>query len=133
NNSLVLTVGSSIASGSTVIVNYTQGLYPIVGLSNNKVAAFSHTVGTSSSGGSGGGSTVSGPPALKYISVSGSTVLLKYDENLNSSSTPGTFQYYVQVNGRANTVRSVTISGDTVLLNMAESMTTSDNIYVTYY
>jgi len=134
NNSLVLTVSNSMTSKDTVVVNYSPGLYPIVGLSNNKVAAFNHTVGTgTSTGGSGGNNTVTGAPTLQYIALSGENLLLKYNESLYSSSTPETYQYFVQINGKAATIRSVLISGDTVLLNITDSMKSSDAIYVTYY
>lgn len=128
NNSLVLTLGSSLASNSTVIVNYAEGLYPLKGLSNNKVATFSHTVGTAGSGGN-----TAGAPVLQNITLSGDKLYLKYNKTISSSSTPGAYQYAVLVNGSGNTVRSVTLSGDTVVLTLSSTPASNAAIYVTYY
>lgn len=130
NNSLVFTMNQSIASNSTVIVNYVQGLYPISGLSNNKVASFSHTVGTTNNS---GGGEVAGPPTLQTISVVADKLFLKYNKTLNSSTKPGTYQYSVLVNGRTTSVRSVDLTTDTVVLTLSSTPAAADTVYVTYY
>lgn len=131
NNSLVFTLGNSIASGSAVVVHYVEGLYPITGLSSNKVVSFSHTVGTTTGG--GGGGNVPGAPVMQSISLSGDKLYIRYNKSMSSSSTPGTYQYAVLVNGRAASVRSVVLSGDTVVLTLSSSPSSNDTVYVTYY
>jgi len=131
NNSLVFTMNESIASNATVIVSYVQGLYPISGLSSNKVVSFSHTVGTSSN--SGGGSNTTGAPTLQTISLIADKLYLKYNKTINSSTKPGAYQYSVLVNGRTASIQSVNLATDTVVLTLGSTPSSTDTIYVTYY
>jgi len=130
NNSLVFTMNESIASNATVIVSYVQGLYPLSGLSNNKVASFSHTVGTSSNS---GGSNTPGAPVLQTISLIADKLYLKYNKTINSSTKPGTYQYSVLVNGRTASIQSLDMTTDTVVLTLGSTPSSSDTVYVTYY
>lgn len=131
-NSLFISMNQVLPANATVVVNYTSGLYPISGVSTDKVASFNHTVGTTSNG-SGGTGSVAGAPTLQSITLTSNNLYLQYNEAIRSSSKPGAFQYTVLVNGRIVNVTSVTLNTNMVVLTLASVPTATDVITVSYF
>ncbi|RIX51069.1 hypothetical protein D3P08_18505 [Paenibacillus nanensis] len=127
-NVLQLTLSSAIASGQAVRVSYTPGSYPLYGTSGNTVAA----INSYSLTGSGGSASDSYAPVVQSITASGAVVTIKYNELLNSSSVPGTYQYSVLANGQVRPVSNVVMAGDSVYLTLGTAISTGETATVSY-
>ncbi|GKU76903.1 Ig-like domain-containing protein [Paenibacillus sp. L3-i20] len=131
-----LTLSGTIPSGQAVNVTYTQGSYPLYGMSGSQVNAFSNynVNGGSNNGGgnNGGGGVDSSAPVAQYILYSGNTVSIKYNENLNTSTNPTNQQYVVLADNQIRTVNSAVISGDTVVLTLGTSISAGQIVKVSY-
>ncbi|MGI2296725.1 Ig-like domain-containing protein [Paenibacillus sp. GXUN7292] len=127
-SSVILYINTSIASGSTVRVSYTPGSYPLTGQNGLRVGSISsYTISQSSTGGN-----YQYPPALQYITASGTSVILKYNKTLNPNTVPTASQYSVLVNSAARSIQSVSISGDSVYLTLTSGIQANQTVSVTY-
>ena len=72
-------------------------------------------------------------PDLDTATVSGRSLVLTYDENLDEDSEPATSAYSVSVDSGAGTApSSVAVSDKTVTLTLASAVTTGQTVTVTY-
>jgi uncharacterized repeat protein (TIGR02059 family) len=78
----------------------------------------------------GGG--IAKPPSLRSVEISGSTLVLTYDETLDGTSDPATTDFTVNVNGTPVTVSSVDADGTTVTLMLGSEVTSSDTVGISY-
>lgn len=132
-NIVQLTVNASISSGQSVLVSYSPIGYPLIGVSGNTVGAFSnYNVNGGGTGGGGGTGDVTAPVVLN-ITASGTLVAVKYNEQLSPSSAPAGFQFSVTADGSVKQISNVLLTGDTVYLTLTSSVTTNQNIRVSYY
>lgn len=130
-NVIQLTVNASITSGQTVRVTYSPISYQLIGVSGNTVGAFSnYTVNNGSNNGGGGGDYFA--PTVVSITASGTLVSIKYNEPLNSSSVPASYQFSVTADGSARTISNIIVAGDTVYLTLTAGVATTQNIRVSY-
>lgn len=130
-NTIQLSLSGTIPSGQSVLVSYSPGSYPIIGISGNSVSSFSGYNPNSGSGGTGGtGNT--GAPYIQHITAIGSIVTIKYNKSLNVNSNPGMHQYVVLIDSQIRTVSSSIISGDSVILTLSSAVTSSQTVRVTY-
>ncbi|MHA7967142.1 Ig-like domain-containing protein [Paenibacillus sp. CAU 1782] len=131
-NVIQLTISGTIASGQTVLVSYAPGSYALMGSSGNSVGSFSnYNPATGSGSGTGTGVDTTAPYVL-YVTASGTLVTIKYNEILNPSRIPGTFQYSVLVDNAVRSINSITVAGDSVLLNLSSAVTASQTVKVSY-
>ncbi|MFD0590647.1 Ig-like domain-containing protein [Paenibacillus sp. GCM10027627] len=130
-NVIQLTLSGSVPSGGVVLVSYSSGTYPIYGVSGNAVASFSNYNPATGSGGGTGGPDVTAP-SLQSITAVGTLVTLKYNELLNASSVPGSFQYSVLADGQVRPVTNVVIAGDSIFLSVSGSFAAGQTITVSY-
>src|SRR4030095_8538406 len=62
------------------------------------------------------------PPSLSGASIDGPTLVLDYDETLDTASVPATSAYTVLVNSVPRTVNSVAVASDKVVLTLATAV-----------
>ena len=72
------------------------------------------------------------PPALDSAAVSASTIVLTYDETLDSGSVPPASAFAVRVAGTARSVTAVSVSGATVVLQLSAAVAPSEPVGVSY-
>ena len=72
------------------------------------------------------------PPSLQVANLSASSVVLIYSELLDSSSTPATTDYSLDVGGTTVTPSSVAVRGAEVALTLSTAATSSDTVTLTY-
>lgn len=116
--------GNPVVLGQKVLLSYYASSYPLKDLSNNALYSFSNFNIQN-------GQDVKAP-ALQTITSTGSTIILNYDEALNTALVPPVSSYYVRVNGTVRSVSYVVVSGSQVLLTLASPAAASDTILVTY-
>ncbi|MBD3920810.1 Ig-like domain-containing protein [Paenibacillus sp. PR3] len=121
---LLIRLGSTISSDSAVSVSYTQGSYPVYDNNGNALQTFGDFYVTNS--------LDTTAPVLQSISASGSTLILTYNEGLNTSYLPGKSSYSVLGNGISRTINAVEISNNQVILTLTSSLAGIGNILVTY-
>lgn len=80
----------------------------------------------------GGGDTTA--PALQevYTMANGDTIVLGYDEVLNTSSVPNTGDFSLLVNGGSHGINSVTINGSEVQVILASGISEGDTVTLSY-
>ncbi|MHA0856238.1 Ig-like domain-containing protein [Paenibacillus sp. CMAA1364] len=123
-SSLVFTLTNSITDGQVIKISYTPGLYPIQDYRGMNMSAFSdfyvrNQVDTK-------------PPIFMGAEGSGNKVVLKYNEALKSDNLPMKSQFSVLVNKTPNYVTGVTINGNLVELTLATTLTSSQEVSVSY-
>ncbi|MEX1171243.1 MAG: DNRLRE domain-containing protein [Chloroflexota bacterium] len=79
----------------------------------------------------GGGSDTT-PPSLTGATVDGSSLVLSYDETLDSGSVPAASAFNVQVSGGARSVSSVGISGSAVTVTLGSPVVSTDTVTISY-
>ena len=121
---LLIRLGSTISSDSAVSVSYTQGSYPVYDTNGNALQTFSDFYVTNS--------LDTNAPVLQSISASASTLILTYNEGLNTAYVPGKSSYSVLGNGVSKTINTVEISNNQVILTLSSSLAGVGNVLVTY-
>ena len=71
-------------------------------------------------------------PALSSAVVTGASLVLTYDEPLDTTSTPASGAYTVSVGGTNRSVSTVTVSGSTVTLALSSAVTSSQTVTLSY-
>ena len=71
-------------------------------------------------------------PGLSAATVSGASLVLTFDENLDTGSVPGSGAFEVTVNGMSRTVSGVAIAGSEVTLTLAPAVVAGDAVTVSY-
>ena len=72
------------------------------------------------------------PPGLASAAVDGTSLVLTYDQDLDTGSVPATSAYAVTVDGSAATVASVAVAGRTVTLTLGSAVTSGQTVTVGY-
>ena len=72
------------------------------------------------------------PPGLVSAIVDGTSLVLTYDQDLHTSSTPAASQYTVTVNGTGATPSSVSVAGRTVTLTLESAVTVANTVTLSY-
>ena len=127
-SAVTLTLASAVTVGQTVTVSYTPGTTPVQDTSGNAAAAFTNQAVTNNT-------PETTPPALAATDgavVNGATLVLTYDEALDSGSTPAPSAYTVTVAGKVRAVSNVAVSGTTVTLTLASAVTHGQTVTVSY-
>jgi uncharacterized repeat protein (TIGR02059 family) len=72
------------------------------------------------------------PPVLSFATIDGPTLVLGYNEILDTTSVPATLAYTVLVNGVPATVSSVAVASTKVVLILATAVVSADIVLITY-
>ena len=72
------------------------------------------------------------PPGLTSASVEGTSLVLTYDQDLDTGSEPAASAYSVTVNGTAAAPSEVSIDGKKVTLTLTAAVATTDTVTVSY-
>ena len=123
---VTLTLSSAVTDGEAVTVSYTvPGTNPVQDAAGNDAAALSNQTVTNN--------TAAGTaPTLSSATVNGVSLVLTYNEALDTGSTPDTNDYVVTVAGSQRTVSSVTVNGTGVFLILSSAVTDGQAVTVSY-
>ena len=121
-----LTLASAVSPGDTVTVSYTVPVTdPIQDEAGNDAAALTGRAVVNNTA-----DTLA--PSLDSATVSGATLVLKYDEALDEGSTPAPGAFAVTAAGSAVTVSSVDVRGSAVTLTLASEVAAGQTVTVSY-
>ena len=124
-SAVTLTLSSAVTDGQAVTVSYTAGTNPVQDAAGNDAAALSDQTVTNNT-------SDTTAPTLTTATVNGASLVLTYDEALDTGSTPATSDYTVTVAGSQRTVSSVTVSGSAVTLTLSSAVTDGQAVTVSY-
>ena len=79
-----------------------------------------------------GFSTDTGAPTLQSLAVSGATLTLTFNENLDPGSVPAASAFAVTVAGAARAVSAVAVAGSKVTLTLASAVTAGQAVTLAY-
>ncbi len=126
-SAVTITLAGAVTGGQDVKVRYTrQGTVLIKDLAGNSAESFTDRQVTNNSTGD------TTAPTLSTAVVSGASLVLTYNETLDTASKPGTAAFTVKVNGELRTVSSIAISGTTVALTLASPVTPGQTVTLDY-
>ncbi|OUM94960.1 MAG: hypothetical protein A9Z00_11970 [Thermobacillus sp. ZCTH02-B1] len=123
-STITLTLSSSVTTEGPVSVYYSSGAYPLRDVAGNTVASFSNFPVRNT--------LDKTPPVLQSIYGSGNTIMLMYNETLDSGSVPKTNQFIVMESGVSRAISSVSVSGTVVTLTLSSTPTNYKNVTVSY-
>ena len=125
---VILSLASRVAVGQTVTVSYeVPTSNPVQNVAGLSAAALSSQAVTNNTPG----------PLLRTATVSGTTLVLTYDRELDGGEEPPTGNFEVKVTSRDSTegtrsVSDVTVSGRTVTLTLSATVLRTDTVTVSY-
>lgn len=124
NNTVTLTLSSTVIPNQTVTVTYIPGATPIKDLAGNQAALFT---GYSVTAGSTAAAT------LSSISIDGTKLTLQYSGALNASIIPYVAQYTVKnADGGLFGISNITVSGAQVILTLTAPAIAGKAVSVSY-
>ena len=121
------TAASAVTSADSVTLCYTPGSSPIEDVAHNdasQLTAVSVTNNTPASDIT--------PPSKTGQTVNGASLVITYDEALDTASVPAASAYDVQVGGSARSVSNVAIAGSSVTLTLATPVTSANSVTIAY-
>ena len=125
-SAVTLTLSPAVTDGQAVTVSYTvPGTNPVRDRSRNDAAALSDQTVTNTT-------PDTTAPTLTTAAVNGVSLVLTYNEALDTGSTPAATDYTVTVAGSQRTVSDVAISGSAVTLTLASAVTDGQAVTVSY-
>lgn len=71
-------------------------------------------------------------PVLQSAAINGTSLVLTYDEALDSASLPGGSAFTIMVNGAAIAANQVAISGSKVTLTLPSAVKDTDTVFIAY-
>ena len=120
---VTLTLGSAVAEGAAVSVEYTAtGTTKLQGANGVAVAAFTSSVTNNTDT----------APAPDSVSVNGADLSITFDQALDTSSSPAASDFAVAVGGTAATVSAVALAGSVASLTLSSAVDADDVVTVSY-
>ena len=131
-NTIILTMGTAIAVGATVSVDYVKPTDPaedtLADASGNEVAGFS--------GQQAAGRATTPTVSLALISADRTTIDIVFDEDLDTAAAPAASAFLVTVDSgtgvEPSSVAFHSTDADTITLTMAPAVAVGDTVSVTY-
>ncbi|CAI6087571.1 Ig-like domain-containing protein [Cohnella sp. JJ-181] len=124
NNTVTLTLASTVMPNQTVTVTYIPGSTPIKDLAGNAASLFTGYSITA-------GSTAAA--VLTSLTVSGSALTIQYSAVLNPSTVPYIAQYTVKnSDGGLYGISNVSVSGSQVILTLTAPVASGKAVIVSY-
>ncbi len=125
-NDVTLTLTPGVAEGDTVTVSYTAGTNPIQDGATNPADNLSGQPVTNST-------TDTTAPVLSTATVTGTNLVLTYNELLDPASLPIGTDFSIGTDGVAQTVNAVVgVTGTDVILTLTPGVAPGDTVTVTY-
>jgi uncharacterized repeat protein (TIGR02059 family) len=121
------TVAPAAVSTDTIAVNYTPGTNPIQDLAGNDADPLTNQAVTNNTP-----PADITPPAKTGQTVNGASLVIGYNEALDTGSVPAASAFDVQVGGSARNVSNVGVSGQNVTLTLATQVISTDSVTVAY-
>ena len=123
---VTLTLSAAVTSTDVVTVTYTApGTNPLQDVAGNDAADLTTRSVTNNTP-----AADATPPTLSTATVNGNTLVLTYNEALDTASTPAASVF--TLGGTSVSVNTVAISGMTVTLTLSAAVTSTDVVTVTY-
>ena len=121
-SAVTLTLATAVTDSDTVAIVYTvPSTGPVQDAAGNDAAALSNQAVTNATA-----------LALSTATVDGASLVLTYDDSLDTGSVPAAGAYSVTVGGNSAAPSSVSISGSAVTLTLATAATFGDTVTLTY-
>ena len=124
---VTLTLSPGVASGDAVTVSYTAGAGPIQDIAENEAVDLVNAPVTNNTP-----APDTTPPALSTAEVNGSSLVLTYNETLDTNSVPANGDFSIGTDGYAQTVTAVGVSGTDVTLTLSPGVASADTVTVSY-
>ena len=124
-SAVTLTLSPAVTDGQAVTVSYTAGTNPVQDAAGNDAAALSNQTVTNNT-------PDTTAPTLTTAAVNGASLVLTYNEALDTGSTPAATDYTVTVAGSQRTVSDVAIRGSAVTLTLSPAVTDGQAVTVSY-
>ena len=122
-----LTLNPGVANGDTVTVSYTAGADPIQDIAENDAG---NLVDQGVMNNTPAPDTTA--PTLVSATVDSTSLVLTYDEELDTGSVPATADFSIGTNGEDQSVTVVEMSGTAVTLTLNPGVANGDTVTVTY-
>ncbi len=126
-SAVTLTLASAVTVTQEVWVDYTvPGSQPLRDAAGNSAAALTNNLVTNN--------TVADTtaPTLSSATVNGGSLVLTYNEALDTGSRPGTSSFTVKVQGSTRSINSIVINGSTVSLALFPAVSGGQAVTVSY-
>ncbi|WP_193726652.1 Ig-like domain-containing protein [Paenibacillus guangzhouensis] len=124
STSISLTLDSSVSNGDVVKVSYTPGSYPLKSYYGTPMSSFTDFYIRNYND--------NVAPVLESTSVSGSKLVLTYNEGMDSSYIPMKSHFSVLVDDKPRYVTAISINQNIVELTLASSVTNGQAVTVSY-
>ena len=124
---VTLTLSPGVASGDAVTVSYTAGAGPIQDIAVNDAVDLVNAPVTNNTP-----APDTTPPALSSADVDGTSLVLAYNETLDTNSVPANNDFSVGTDGAAQTVTAVGVSGTDVTLTLSPGVASGDTVTASY-
>ena len=127
-SAVTLTLSSAVTHGQTVVLSYTvPNANPTQDAAGNDAAALTNQAVTNST-------PDTTAPVLSTATVNGTSLVLTYDEPLDSTSTPATGAFDVRVDGGVVTraLSGVSVSGSSVTVTLSGTVRSGQAVTVSY-
>jgi uncharacterized repeat protein (TIGR02059 family) len=125
-STVILTMQTGVTNDVEVYLSYISAAAPVQDTSGNDAANLTSEIVTNNT-------LDTFAPTLLSARVNGSTLTLKYDENLDGASVPSAGSFSVTENGSAVGVSSVDVVSSTTILTLSSSITSNvSEILVSY-
>ena len=127
-STVTLTLATAVEANQAVTLAYTPGANPIQDTTGADAATLPAQAATNNTG----GVTDVTPPLLTGAAVSGSTLVLTYNETLDGASIPDPGDFSVTAAGSPITVTGVRVAGSTVSLTLATAVEANQAVTLAY-
>ena len=125
-SAVTLTLSSAVTAGQAVRLSYAvPSSNPIQDAAGNGAVALTNQEVTNNT-------ADTTAPVLSTATVSGTALVLTYDEALDANSRPATSVFTVTITGGSTTVSGVAISGSVVTLTLSSAVTAGQTVTVSY-
>ena len=124
STSISLTLDSTVSNGDVVKVSYSPGSYPLKSYYGTPMSSFSDFFIRNNND--------NVAPVLESTSVSGTKLILNYNEGMDSSYIPMKSHFSVLVDDKPRYVTAISINQNIVELTLASSVTNGQAVTVSY-
>ena len=117
-----LTLSNAVAEGDAVSVSYTPGTPKLQGANGVAVVAFTETVVNDTDT----------APVAESAEVTGASISITFDQDLDSDVTPATTAFAVSVDSQAAAISAVSLTDEVVELTLSSAADSDDVVTVSY-
>ncbi len=125
DSSITLTIGAGVTNYSALTVSYTAAAAPIEDLAGNDAANLNGEAVTNNT-------PDTFAPTFVKARVTGDTITLTYNEDLDEASVPSGFTFDVTSGGSPLTISTIDVTGATVVITLSGDVSDGTEILISY-